>query len=49
MNDASLRFLAGTRKSLAQAVVRLVREQGNENRNTFVVIQPGYIRMSRNK
>ena len=44
-----IRYPGKTRKSLAEAVVRLVREQGNDIWNAFVVMQPGHIRMSRNK
>jgi hypothetical protein len=44
-----IRYPGNARKSLQDAVVKLVHEQGNEIRNAFVVMQPGYIRMSRNK
>lgn len=52
MNDAALRFLAD--ESCDFGVVRALRaegydEQGDEIRTAFVVIQPGHIRMSRNK
>lgn len=44
-----IRYPGNTRKSLQEAVVKLVREQGNDIRNAFVVMQPGYIRVSRTK
>ncbi len=36
-------------RSLQKAIVSLVHEKGNEIRNAFVVMQPGHIRVSRNK
>lgn len=44
-----IRYPGNTRKSLQDAVVKLAHEQGDEIRTAFVVMQPGYIRMSRNK
>jgi len=44
-----IRYPGNMRKSLQEAVVKLVREQGNDIRNAFVVMQPGYIRVSPNK
>ena len=44
-----IRYPGNARKSLQDAVVKLVHEQGDEIRTAFVVIQPGHIRMSRNK
>jgi predicted nuclease of predicted toxin-antitoxin system len=44
-----IRYPSNARKSLQKAIVKLVREKGNEIRNAFVVMQPGHIRVSRNK
>jgi predicted nuclease of predicted toxin-antitoxin system len=44
-----IRYPGNARKSLQDAVVKLVHEQGDEIRTAFVVMQPGHIRMSRNK
>ena len=44
-----IRYPGNARKSLQKAIVKLVREKGNEIRNAFVVMQPGHIRVSRNK
>lgn len=42
-----VRFPANTRKILAQSVLDLVEQKGEELKNAFVVIQPGQIRFSR--
>ena len=44
-----IRYLGNARKSLQEAVVKLTLEQGNEIQNTFVVMQPDYVRVSRSK
>lgn len=44
-----IRYPGNARKSLQEAIVKLVREQGKDLENTFVVMQPGHIRVSRNK
>jgi hypothetical protein len=56
MSDTALRFLAdescypgNARKSLQEAIIKLVHEQGIEIQNAFVVMQPGQIRVRRNK
>jgi hypothetical protein len=44
-----IRYPGNARKSLQEAVVNLVREQGKDIENAFVVMQPGHIRVSRKK
>jgi predicted nuclease of predicted toxin-antitoxin system len=44
-----IRYPGNARKSLQEAIVKLVREQEKDLQNTFVVMQPGHIRVSRNK
>lgn len=44
-----IRYPGNVRKSLQQAVVKLVRERGNEIKDAFVVMQPGHIRLRRDK
>jgi predicted nuclease of predicted toxin-antitoxin system len=44
-----IRYPGNARKSLQEAVVSLVREQGKDIENAFVVMQPGHIRVSRKK
>lgn len=44
-----IRYPGNARRSLQKAIVSLVHEKGNEIRNAFVVMQPGHIRVSRNK
>ncbi|MGZ9225514.1 MAG: DUF5615 family PIN-like protein [Anaerolineales bacterium] len=44
-----IRYLGNARKSLHEAIIKLVQEQGTEIQNAFVVMQPGQIRMRRNK
>ena len=44
-----IRYPGNARKSLQEAIVKLIREQGNDIRNTFVVMQPDHIRVSRNR
>lgn len=40
-----MRFPGNIRDTLSQAVVKLVREQGEQLLDSFAVIQPGYIRI----
>ncbi len=42
-----IRFPGNLRKTLVQAVQRLVQEQGENLYNAFVIVQPGYIRIRR--
>lgn len=42
-----IRFPGNARQTLASAVLHFVEEQGNQILNTFVVIQPSQIRISR--
>lgn len=42
-----IRFPGHARQALAQAVRQLVQEQGEELLNSFVVVQPGYVRIRR--
>ena len=42
-----IRFPGNTRQTLAHAVRRVVQEQGERLLGTFVVLQPGYTRISR--
>ena len=42
-----IRFAAGARQTLAKTILHVVREHGEELRNAFVVVQPGYTRMNR--
>ncbi len=44
-----IRFPGNARKSLQTTIVELIRERENEIRNAFVVVQPGHIRVRRNK
>jgi len=44
-----IRYPGNARKSLQEAMVKLVREQGKGIENAFVVMQPGHIRVSHNK
>jgi predicted nuclease of predicted toxin-antitoxin system len=41
-----VRFPANARQSMAQSVIRVVREQAGNLFNAFVVVQPGHIRIS---
>lgn len=42
-----LRFPGDKRKTMAEAVVRIIREQNEKLLNTFAVVQPGYVRINR--
>jgi predicted nuclease of predicted toxin-antitoxin system len=42
-----IRFPGNARQALAKAVRRLVQEQGENLLESFVVIQPGYVRIRR--
>lgn len=42
-----IRFPSSARQTLAQTVSQIVREQGERLLNTFIVVQPGYTRISR--
>ena len=42
-----IRFPGNARSILAQTLVGLVRDQSEQLARTFVVVQPGYIRISR--
>jgi predicted nuclease of predicted toxin-antitoxin system len=42
-----IRFPGNARQTLAQAIRRVVQEQGERLLGTFVVLQPGYTRISR--
>ena len=44
-----IRYPGNARKSLQEAIIKLIHEQGTEIQNAFVVMQPGQIRMSHNK
>jgi predicted nuclease of predicted toxin-antitoxin system len=44
-----IRYPGNARKSLQEAIVKLVRDKGDEIKNAFVVMQPGHIRVSQNK
>jgi predicted nuclease of predicted toxin-antitoxin system len=44
-----IRYPGNARRSLQKVVVKLVREQGNDIRNAFIVMQPGHVRVSPNK
>lgn len=41
-----LRFPGNARETLAQTVVQVVREQSEQLKSAFVVIQPGYVRIT---
>jgi predicted nuclease of predicted toxin-antitoxin system len=41
-----IRFSGNVRQTLAQSVRRVVREEGEQLLGAFVVVQPGYIRIS---
>jgi hypothetical protein len=49
LTEITTRSADCVRKYLREAVVKLIREQGNEIQNGFVVIQPGHIRVNRKK
>ncbi len=42
-----MRFPGNVRESLTRAVEELVRDQGKDLENSFVVVQPGHTRISR--
>lgn len=42
-----IRFPGKTRQTLAQVITRVVQEQGEQLFGAFVVLQPGYTRISR--
>jgi len=42
-----IRFPGNARQAMVQMVKKLVREQGGELLGSFVVVQPGHIRISR--
>lgn len=42
-----LRFPGSARKALAEVVLRTVQEHGDRLNGSFVVLQPGYVRLSR--
>jgi len=42
-----IRFPGNARRTLVQAIRQIVREQGEKLLEAFVVVQPGYIRVSR--
>jgi predicted nuclease of predicted toxin-antitoxin system len=42
-----LRFPGNARKTLAEVVLRMVREQRDNLAGSFVVVQPGHVRISR--
>lgn len=42
-----LRFPGDARQTMVQAVRQLVQEQGEQLESAFVVVQPGYVRVSR--
>lgn len=42
-----LRFPGNARQTLARAVVRVAQEQGQQLSGTFVVVEPGQVRISR--
>jgi len=44
-----IRYPGNARKSLQEAITEMIREQGTEIQNAFVVMQPGQIRMRPNK
>jgi hypothetical protein len=45
-----IRYPGNARKSLLQeAIIKMIREQGTEIQNAFVVMQPGQIRMRPDK
>ena len=44
-----IRYPGNARKSLKEAIIKLIHEQGTEIQNAFVVMQPGQIRMRHNK
>lgn len=44
-----IRYPGNARKVLHEAIIKLIHEQGVEIQNAFVVMQPGQIRMRRNK
>jgi predicted nuclease of predicted toxin-antitoxin system len=44
-----IRYPGNARKTLQETIVRLVRDRGSEIQNAFVVMQPGHIRVRRNK
>jgi len=44
-----IRYPGNARKSLQEAIIKLVHEQGIEIQNAFVLMQPGQIRVRRNK
>ena len=44
-----IRYPGNARKSLQEAIIKMIREQGTEIQNAFVVMQPGQIRMRPSK
>lgn len=44
-----IRYPGNARKSLQEAIIKLIHEQGTEIQNAFVVMQPGQIRLRHNK
>jgi predicted nuclease of predicted toxin-antitoxin system len=44
-----IRYPGNARKSLQEAIVKLIHEQGEDIANAFIVMQPGYIRISHKK
>ena len=41
-----IRFPGNARATLAQTVLKVVQEQGEQLRGAFVVVQPGYVRIT---
>jgi predicted nuclease of predicted toxin-antitoxin system len=41
-----IRFPGNARQTMSQAVVQVIHEQADKLLNTFVVVQPGHIRIS---
>ncbi|HEX9838922.1 MAG TPA: DUF5615 family PIN-like protein [Anaerolineales bacterium] len=44
-----IRYPGNARKSLQEAIIKLIRQQGSDIQSAFVVMQPGQVRVRRNK
>jgi predicted nuclease of predicted toxin-antitoxin system len=44
-----IRYSGNARKSLQEAIIKLIRQQGSDIQSAFVVMQPGQVRVRRNK
>jgi hypothetical protein len=44
-----IRYPGNARKSLQEAIIKLIRQQGSDIQSAFVVMQPGQVRVRHNK